>query len=224
MKKFNEFYKEQTSVGLIELIDINGIGQYKAKVDSGNQGYNVIHGTNIEELPDNKVKFLTADNKTVSFKKHGDIDIHIGSSVEEKRPVILLNFKIGSQFYQNIPFSVADRSKNEEKVLIGEPFLKKIDAVIDVSKEQLHEARMLPLQDQLKETIQEMEGLYVKMEPIISELEELNSLPNVPFNKIAEYNKVLNFYYKELQDLKSKRDRLAYKITFGFQNIRKSML
>lgn len=224
MQPFKQYFKEQTSVGLVELIDINGVGQYKAKIDSGNQGYNVIHGTNVEELPGNKVKFLTADNKTVSFKKHGDIDIHIGSTVEEKRPVILLNFKMGSQFYKDVPFSIADRSKNEEKVLIGEPFLKKLNAVIDVNKEQLHEARMLPLQDQLKETIRTIKDISDEIELLLHKLETLNQSVYPPFKEIEACNRELRVNYERLLELNSKKDRLNHIIRFGFQDMRNSMI
>lgn len=142
MKQFNNYFNEEVTIGLTEYIDINGIGKVKAKVDSGNQGYNVIHGINVTPIADNKVKFQTINNQTVSFIKHGFIKIHVGQT-DEMRPVIHLSFKLGTQFFENVPFSIADRSKNDEPVLIGEPFLKKINALIDVNKAQIHETKKM---------------------------------------------------------------------------------
>jgi hypothetical protein len=138
MKKFRQYFLETVTIGLTEYIEIDGIGRVKAKIDSGNQGYNVLHGTNITEIDENKVKFQTVGDKTVSFEKRGDIQIYAGKS-DETRPVIYLNIKMGNQFYQDVPFSITDRSENDEPVLIGEPFLKKIHALIDVNKAHLQE-------------------------------------------------------------------------------------
>ena len=46
MITFKTFF-EQKSLGLIETINIEGIGPIDAKVDSGNGAYNVLHGVNV---------------------------------------------------------------------------------------------------------------------------------------------------------------------------------
>ena len=45
---FKDFYKKSKPVlGVNELIDIDGIGKLPAKIDSGNEAYNVLHGVDV---------------------------------------------------------------------------------------------------------------------------------------------------------------------------------
>ena len=133
MQTFKEYY-DKPVFGVNELIEIEGIGKLKAKVDSGNEAYNVIHGVDVSEEGES-VSFTTIGDKRVKMPRNGEIKIHIGSGVKEDRPIVRLNIKINGKEYRDIPFSVADRSENEDPVLIGEPFLKQLNAVIDVNKE-----------------------------------------------------------------------------------------
>ena len=125
--------KENVVLGIDETIEIDGIGSLLAKVDTGNEAYNVLHGIDIEVTGDN-VTFTTAGNKQVTKPRKDNIKIHIGSGVKEDRPVVIFDIKVNGQEYKDVPFSIADRSENEEPVLIGAPFLKMLDAVIDTSK------------------------------------------------------------------------------------------
>ena len=131
---------ENTVVGINEPVEINGIGSISAKVDSGNDGYNVIHGTNLQRLKNAEgkiiVKFNTVNDQTVSFVQVGWVEVVAGGKVHQ-RPVIQLNIRVKNKFFQNEPFSVADRSQNDEKILLGVPFIKKLDAVIDVNKAEV---------------------------------------------------------------------------------------
>lgn len=137
MQTFREFY-DKPVFGINEYIDIDGIGRLKAKIDSGNEAYNVIHGVDIKEEGE-EVHFTTVNDKRVKAPRNGEIKIHIGSGVKEDRPIVKLNIKINGKSYNNVPFSIADRSENEDPILVGEPFLKQLNAVIDVKKE-LHES------------------------------------------------------------------------------------
>lgn len=125
--------KENVVLGIDETIEIDGIGSLLAKVDTGNEAYNVLHGIDIEVTGDN-VTFTTAGAKQVTKPRKDNIKIHIGSGVKEDRPVVIFDIKVNGQEYKDVPFSIADRSENEEPVLIGAPFLKMLDAVIDTSK------------------------------------------------------------------------------------------
>jgi len=132
MNSFKDFY-DRPVLGVNELIDIDGLGPIKAKVDSGNEGYNVLHGVDVKQSS-GKVTFTTIGGKVITLPLHGDMKIHIGSGVKEDRPLVMLAFNmLGKKFEE--PFTVADRSENEDPVLIGEPFLKKIRGLIDVSKQ-----------------------------------------------------------------------------------------
>jgi len=132
MNNFKDYYN-RVVLGVNEYIDVEGLGKIKAKIDSGNEAYNVLHGVDISEEGE-AISFTTVGNKRLKAPKSGDIKIHIGSGVKEDRPIVNLNIKIGDKSYKNIPFSIADRSENEDPILVGEPFLKQLNAVIDVNK------------------------------------------------------------------------------------------
>ena len=132
METFKEFY-DRVILGVTEVIDIEGLGELRAKIDSGNEAYNVLHGVDISEDGEN-ISFTTVGNKRFSAPKHGEIKIHIGSGVKEDRPIVSLDIKLNGKSYKSVPFSIADRSENEDPILVGEPFLKKLNAVIDVNK------------------------------------------------------------------------------------------
>lgn len=132
MQSFKDFYNKPV-FGVNELIEIDGIGKIKAKVDSGNEAYNVLHGVNISEEGEN-VTFTTVNDKRITKPKTGSITIHIGSGVKEERPTVEFDIKVDGKQYSGVTFSIADRTENEDPILVGEPFLKKLNAVIDVNK------------------------------------------------------------------------------------------
>jgi hypothetical protein len=134
MIKFKQYFYEKTVVGLIETIFINGIGEVEAKIDSGNGAYNVLHGTNIEVDNEREIcSFLTINNKKIEKPIVEHITINIGAGNFEDRPVVLFDIKIGEQNFDNVKFSIGNRSNNEYGVLIGKDFIRNdLDALIDV--------------------------------------------------------------------------------------------
>lgn len=135
MIPFSKFY-EQEILSVVEPIFIEGVGELSAKIDTGNEGYNVLHAINVSDTGNGKIRFLT-NNKTLVKKYTGKINIHIGSGHEEERYIVLFNVKFKNKFYEDIPFTLANRGKNDYPVLVGEPFLKKIDGLVDVNGEQI---------------------------------------------------------------------------------------
>jgi len=132
---FKEFYKKPI-LGVREKIVLTKypeLGEIQAKVDTGNEAYNVLHGTEIKEESGN-VSFVTVQNMRIKLPKKDNITIHIGSGVKEERPVVVVDFVLNNKEYKMMPFSIADRSENEDPVLLGEPFLKIINAVVDSNK------------------------------------------------------------------------------------------
>lgn len=132
---------EKLVIGLEEPIFIDGIGEFIAKVDSGNGGFNVIHGEDVYQNGGVLV-FKTFDKnnelKQVSKKLLQFINVNIGSGKVEQRPVIELNVKFGDEEYQKVPFSVANRSSNSHKVLICKNFIQhQLNALIDVGEKML---------------------------------------------------------------------------------------
>lgn len=135
MKTFKKFF-EATVIGLIEKIELAGIGSLEAKVDSGNGAYNVLHGEDITKQG-NKVTFTTVGGKRIIKEVHDTIQINVGAGHVEERPVVYFRMKFAGTEFDNIPFSVGNRSQNEYKVLIGKDFIKQLDALIDVNSNHI---------------------------------------------------------------------------------------
>ena len=143
MNQFNKKIKniiEQMEIGLTEKVTLffsDGeepiLENIIAKVDSGNEGYNVLHGKVIEQN-NNIVKFKTINNKILKMKKYGDIIIHVGAGNKELRPIVKFDMLIGKQRLNNISFSIGDRSENTEPILICKDFISSIDCLINVNK------------------------------------------------------------------------------------------
>ena len=137
MKKFKQFFIEKQVFGLVEFFDLDGVGKVPAKLDSGNGAHNVINGQDIQ-LQGNKVFFRTENGKTLLKDKKGEIDINIGEGVIKPRHVVEFDFRIGKKEFKGIPFSIADRSTNLYKILVGKNFIENhLDALIDVSQENI---------------------------------------------------------------------------------------
>ena len=128
-------------VGLEEPILIKGVGEIIAKIDSGNAGYNVIHGEDLTVQGDIltfKTQNKDGKDRRVSKKIKEKLNVNIGGGHIQERPVVELDVQIGGQEYKKILFSVTDRSSNDNKVLISADFIgKEMDALIDVTKKKI---------------------------------------------------------------------------------------
>jgi len=136
MKTFLEYFNKKNVLGIREKIILTkypDLGEINAKVDTGNEAHNVLHGTDIRSEGE-EVTFKTVGGKEVTLPKIDTIVIHIGSGVKEERPVVNIDFQMKGSEYKNFPFSIADRTENEDPVLLGEPFLKRTNAVVDSNK------------------------------------------------------------------------------------------
>ena len=131
MRSFKQFYYEQT-LGLFEGITIQHVGTVKAKVDTGNSAHNVLHAINVKQN-NNEVEFDTVKNKHLKLPVSETIVIHIGSGNKENRPAVKLDCSIGTKQFNNVPFSLADRTENDTPVLLGEDFIKMNGGVVNLN-------------------------------------------------------------------------------------------
>jgi hypothetical protein len=135
MKTFKHFFENNRPIlGVTEYITIDGIGSVVAKIDSGNEAYNVLHGVDIEDNGDDTVTFTTINDKKITLSRTGSIDINIGSGNIETRPTVVLDIVLRDKPYKGITFSIADRADNDQQVLIGEPFIERLNALVDVKR------------------------------------------------------------------------------------------
>jgi hypothetical protein len=125
------FYESNEDFSQKENVKILGVGNYRAKVDSGNDGYCVLHGDNIS-INNNEVSFDTIDGKNIKKPIIDTIKVNVGAGTHEDRPVVEFDIQIKNETHKNVKFSIGNRKENDEKVLIGLKFLKPIKAVIEI--------------------------------------------------------------------------------------------
>jgi hypothetical protein len=131
--KFTEIYRKivENYVDNIIEVFINGIGSAIAEADTGNSGYNVLHGK-VLDIENGRVSFYTLNNKLINKPVVEYITAVTGSSDKEKRPVVLFDITVNGMPHTSIPFSISDRSENEQKILLGKPFLKEITSFVRI--------------------------------------------------------------------------------------------
>ena len=132
---------ERLVIGIEEPILVKDLGEIMAKIDSGNGGYNVIHGEDIT-YQGNQVLFLTYDGagnpRRMSKKLKEELEVHIGGGIIQKRPVVELDIKFANEEYKKIPFSITDRTENTHRILISKEFVENtIEALIDVGAKNI---------------------------------------------------------------------------------------
>ena len=120
-----------TMTGLIEYMDVKGLGEYKAKLDTGNESCSSLHADKIEDLH-TSVVFTIGDKK---FKKEvvDRVKILVGSDTE-RRPVVHFDVKFGGREIKNVRFNLNDRSEYDYEILVGAEFLKKYHYCVDPGK------------------------------------------------------------------------------------------
>ena len=171
---------ERLVIGIEEPVLVKDLGEIKAKIDSGNGGYNVIHGEDIT-YQGNYITFLTYDGagnqKRLSKKVIEELDVHIGGGIVQKRPVIELDIKFANENYKKIPFSVTDRTENSHRILISKDFVENtIEALIDVGAKNISN---LNYDVDYKESVNEAKN----------ELKDMNFNDNPNADKNAEQKK-----------------------------------
>jgi RimK family alpha-L-glutamate ligase len=112
-----------------ETVKIDGV-EYEAKIDTGNSGYNMIHGEDIKDNGNHTVTFKLSNGKTVTKKIVSRIIVKSGIG-EKKRLVIFMDIEFHGKKYPNIKFSIGDRNHMSTKVLLGLQFLSKTGMLVD---------------------------------------------------------------------------------------------
>lgn len=125
------FYEKNEEFSQKENVKILGVGNYRAKIDSGNDGYCVLHGDNIS-VNGQEVSFDTIDGKNIKKQIIDTIKVNVGAGTHEDRPVVEFDIEIKNETHKNVKFSIGNRKDNDEKVLVGLKFLKPIKAVIEI--------------------------------------------------------------------------------------------
>ena len=138
-------------IGVLEKIKIDGIDEeIDARIDTGNESYNVIHAINIDhDKKFNTVEFTTL-GKDFDLPFEGTVKIDMGQNNVEERPVVKMDMKLGSKLYKDVKFSLSNREGNDHEVLIGKKFLKMANLSVNVAKTY-----------ELQEEVKELNGEFV---------------------------------------------------------------
>lgn len=130
MLSFKEYYfLNENSFSPKEEIEIDGVGLYMAKVDTGNDAWCVLHGEDIK-VENDTVSFKTDEGKIIQKPLVDKILVNVGAGTEESRPIVEFDITLKGKKYNKIKFSIGDRKDNDEKVLLGLKFLTDINATV----------------------------------------------------------------------------------------------
>ena len=122
-------WKLFSNLAVREPVIIDGV-KYTAKVDTGNSGYNMIHGDKIKDNGDHTVSFTLPNGKRITKKIVSRITVKSGIG-EKTRMVVLMDIEFHGKKFTNIKFSIGDRSHMSTKVLLGLQFLSKTGFIVD---------------------------------------------------------------------------------------------
>jgi len=123
--------------GWKEYIFVKGIGKVKAKFDTGNGAYCVIH-SNGWKVKDGNV-IWNFDGKKITSKLIDMVSVVIGHNAKEERPLINLEIEFNGKKYEE-EFTVDNREdrpinkKAKSKVLISRHFIKKARLSVNPAK------------------------------------------------------------------------------------------
>ncbi len=131
MQTFQQFYEQKQLIAPTIDVDISGVGNFKAKADTGNDGYNVLHATDIKD--DGSIVTFVCNNKQHSANSNGTLAINKGPQLKEDRHVIKLDVTVNGKTYHGTPFTISDRTGMSEPVLLSKDFIAQMKSVVDPS-------------------------------------------------------------------------------------------
>lgn len=171
----NWHYNERES-GLIEPLEIKTIGNFNAKLDTGNESYNVLGAEDIAES--NGVVHFTVNGKPYSKPVVSHVRIRTNNVSVDRRPVVEFDIKFRNRLFKNIRFSLVPRRYNKYQILLGNKFISTAKILVNVNKKNT-----------FVESV-EYKNHY---------LQKLNSLDS--FIKIEEYAEMLHEKLKNTTDI-----------------------
>ena len=189
----------ESILGHKENVEIDKIGTFLSKLDTGNGRYSVLHGDNIKVR--NDIVTFEVDNKTFEFPLEEIAKVKTGavSSTIEKRPVIKLNTKLNGKTLKNEPFFITDRSDKTTPALLSRALLQRARVIIDPSKKHTmkestrYKGVVGYLKEEKKVTIKELSDTALVM---LSVLAVGSALPAVIDKNVDKELKNNNFISK----------------------------
>jgi len=122
--------------GWIEMLEIDGVGEFKAKFDTGNGSLCVLHADKYK-IDKKIVQWKIGKNSfRVPLKEFKNI--HVGGlrDFTERRPVIELDIIFDGILYSKIDFTLDDRS-GRTPILLNRKFLRKANVMVNPREKYL---------------------------------------------------------------------------------------
>lgn len=124
-------------IGVVETIEIEGVGELHARFDTGNSaGSSSLDAQGIK-INNGKVTWTT-NGKSMTGTIQTEIRMKNNHDAEEKlddkRPVVLLDVFFEGVTYKDVPFNLNDRSHKTTPVLINKDFMIRSGSVINPAK------------------------------------------------------------------------------------------
>ena len=117
--------------GLIEPLVIDGVGKFDAKLDTGNESYNVLGAENIEEY--NGTVSFTIQGKQYERPVVSHVRIRTNNINVDRRPVVEMDVEFRNRKFRNVRFSLVPRRFNKYPVLIGNKFMNLAKVSVNVN-------------------------------------------------------------------------------------------
>lgn len=128
--------KKPIECGYLEIMDLEGIGEVEAKLDTGNGSFCVIHADEYE-VDGNKVTW-SFHGKEITSELEGERTIKIGGlkSGTVDRPVIWMDVKFRGETYK-MRFALNDRSDKKTYILMNRNFIRQANLTINPRKKHV---------------------------------------------------------------------------------------
>jgi ribosomal protein S6--L-glutamate ligase len=127
----DNWLKTPTECGYIETVNIESMGDMKAKMDTGNGSYCVIHSDKWEI--EGKYVTWTNNGNTYEHKLDGMKRVRTMGKMEE-RPSILLNVTFNGDTYKDVKFTISNREQMSTPILLNRTFIRQANLVINPAK------------------------------------------------------------------------------------------
>lgn len=127
-------------IGVVETIEIEGIGELHARFDTGNNANSSSLDAQDVSIKGDTISWTTNGNKMKSkIIKNVRMKSNVGSDIdtdneENRRPVVSLNITFEGVSYDNVLFNLNDRSHKTTPVLINKEFMIRSGSVINPSR------------------------------------------------------------------------------------------
>lgn len=128
----DNWHYNHREAGLIEPLTLEGVDTFQAKMDTGNESYNVLGAENIEEY--NGMVHFRVNGKQYSKPIVSHVRIRTNNVNVDRRPVVEFDITFRNRKFSNVRFSLVPRRFNKYPVLVGNKFMNLAKVTVNVNR------------------------------------------------------------------------------------------